>query len=77
MLFLRFISSPFPNCFGIVGFTVQFASEDHGLQSLVVRIKELEGQHSGENMTEGIMEFIREYGIASKVGYFMMDMRVM
>jgi hypothetical protein len=28
---------------------------------------------SGENMAEAIMEFIREYGIASKVGYFMMD----
>ncbi|KAI7770097.1 hypothetical protein LZL87_013720 [Fusarium oxysporum] len=57
-----------PNCLGVIGFTVQFVTEDHGLQSLVVRIKELEGQHSGENM-----EFIREYGIASKVGYFMMD----
>ncbi|KAK8912227.1 putative AC transposase [Metarhizium anisopliae] len=62
-----------PNCLGVIGFTVQFVTEDHGLQSLVVRIKELEGQHSGENMAEAIMEFIREYGIASKVGYFMMD----
>jgi hypothetical protein len=24
-------------------------------------------------MAEAIMEFIREYGIATKVGYFMMD----
>ena len=62
-----------PNCLGVIGFTVQFVTEDHGLQSLVVRIKELEGQHNGEHMVEAIMEFIREYGIASKVGYFMMD----
>ena len=62
-----------PNCLGVIGFTVQFVTEDHGLQSLVVRIKELEGQHNGEHMAEAIMEFIREYGIASKVGYFMMD----
>ncbi|KAK2468861.1 hypothetical protein H9L39_19453 [Fusarium oxysporum f. sp. albedinis] len=62
-----------PNSLGVIGFTVQFVTEDHGLQSLVVRIKELQGQHSGENMAEAIMEFIREYGIASKVGYFMMD----
>jgi hypothetical protein len=55
---------------GVIGFTVQFVTEDHGLQSLVVRIKELEGQHNGEHMAEAIMEFIREYGIASKVGYF-------
>ena len=62
-----------PNCLGVIGFTVQFVTEDHGLQSLVVRIKELEGQHNGENMAEAIMEFIRENGIASKVGYLMMD----
>lgn len=62
-----------PNSLGVIGFTVQFVTEDHGLQSLVVGIKELGGQHSGENMAEAIMEFIREYGIASKVGYFVMD----
>jgi hypothetical protein len=62
-----------PNGLGAIGFTVQFVAEDQGVQSLVVRIKELEGQHSGENMAEAIMEFIREYGIASKVCYFMMD----
>ncbi|XP_044720108.1 Ribonuclease H-like protein [Hirsutella rhossiliensis] len=39
-----------PNCLGVIGFTVQFVTEDHA-----------------------IMEFIREYGIATKVGYFMMD----
>jgi hypothetical protein len=62
-----------PNGVRVIGFTVQFVSEDHGLQSLVVGIKELEGQHNGEHMAEAIMAFIREYGIASKVGYFMMD----
>ncbi len=62
-----------PNCLGVIGFTVQFVTEDHGLLSLVARVKELDGQHSGENMAEAIIEFIREYGIASKVGYFMMD----
>ena len=62
-----------PNSFGVLGLTVQFVTEDQGLQSLVMRATELEGQHSGENMAEAIMEFVREYGIASKVGYFMMD----
>ncbi|KJZ70440.1 hypothetical protein HIM_10178 [Hirsutella minnesotensis 3608] len=62
-----------PNHLGVIGFTVQFVTEDHGLLSLVVRIKELQGHRSGENMAEAIMEFVREYGIASKVGCFMMD----
>jgi hypothetical protein len=47
-----------PNGLGVISFTVQFITEDHGLQSLVVRIKELEGEHSGENMAKAIMEFI-------------------
>lgn len=62
-----------PNGLGAIGFTVQFVTEEHGLQSLVGGIKELQGQNSGENMAEAIMEFIREYGIASKVRYFVMD----
>lgn len=56
-----------PNLLGVIGCTVQFATEDYGLQSLVVGIQELGDQHSGENMAEAIMEFIREYEIASKV----------
>jgi hypothetical protein len=62
-----------PNYLGAIRFTVQFVTEDHGLQSLVVRIKELEGQHNGDHMDEAIIEFIREYGIALKVRYFMID----
>ncbi|OAA53662.1 Ribonuclease H-like protein [Akanthomyces lecanii RCEF 1005] len=62
-----------PNCLGVIGLTVQFVSEEHGLQSLVVKVQELDGQHSGENMAEAVMEVIRDYGIAHKVGYFMMD----
>ena len=55
------------NCLAVIGFTVQFVTEDHGLLSLVVGGKELDEQHSGENMSEAIMEFIREYGIACRV----------
>ena len=36
-------------------------------------MQELDGQHSGANMAEAVMEFIRDFGIAYKVGYFMMD----
>jgi hypothetical protein len=61
------------NYLKIIGFTVQFVTEDHGLLSLLIKIKEMEKQHSAEHMAEAIMEFIREYGIASKVRYFMMD----
>ena len=39
----------------------------------VLALRELDGQHTGENQSQLIMKVIEEYGIASKVGYFMMD----
>ncbi|KID59208.1 Ribonuclease H-like protein, partial [Metarhizium hybridum] len=75
--FIRYICHAADDILPMSGSTVkndlQKGYEEKKEVSLVVRIKELEGQHSGENMAEAIMEFIREYGIASKVGYFMMD----
>ena len=42
------------------------------LQQLVA-VKEVGGAHSRENQTCCVMEVINDYGIASKVGYFVMD----
>ena len=43
------------------------------LQQSVVAVKELDGAHSRENQACCVMEVINDYGIASKVGYFVMD----
>jgi hypothetical protein len=55
---------------GIIGH--YFADNGDHCQS-VLALRELDGQHTGENQSQLIMEIIEEYGIASKVGYFMMD----
>jgi hypothetical protein len=36
-------------------------------------LREIDGRHTGANIADCIMEVINEYGIASKVGYFVMD----
>ncbi|KFY19846.1 hypothetical protein V493_07817, partial [Pseudogymnoascus sp. VKM F-4281 (FW-2241)] len=50
-----------------------FISESGLLQHSILALKELDGAHSSENQAASIMEVINDYGIASKVGYFMMD----
>ena len=50
-----------------------YISDTGNLQHSVLALKELNGTHSGQNQAESIMEVINDYGIASKVGYFVMD----
>lgn len=50
-----------PNHLGVMGFTVQFVTEDHSLPS------------GGEDQGASTLKLLREFGIASKVGYSRMD----
>jgi hypothetical protein len=62
-----------PNSLAILGMIAHYVSEMGVLQQSVVAVKELDGAHSGENQACCVMEVINDYGIASKVGYFVMD----
>lgn len=55
---------------GIIG---HYVADNGDLRESVLAFRPLHGQHTGENQSQVIMEVIKEYGIASKVGYFMMD----
>ena len=50
--------------------TAHYTSESSQLEH---SLRELDGKHSGQNIAGCIMQVINDYGIASKVGYFMMD----
>jgi hypothetical protein len=50
-----------------------YVSEMGVLQQSVVAVKELDGAHSRENQACCVIEVINDYGIALKVGYFVMD----
>lgn len=55
---------------GIIG---HYIADNGELRESVLAFRQLHGQHTVENQSQVIMEVIKEYGIASKVGYFMMD----
>ena len=42
-------------------------------QSRLLALKEVEGAHSGENMTAYISEVVNEYEITDKIGFFTLD----
>ena len=50
-----------------------YTSESGQLEHSVLALRELDGKHSGPNIAGCIMQIVNDYGIASKVGYFMMD----
>ena len=57
----------------MVGIIGHYFADSGDLCQSVLALRELDGQHTGENQSQLIMKVIEEYGIASKVGYFMMD----
>jgi hypothetical protein len=62
-----------PNSLAIIGVIAHYIAENGELQQSVLALREIDGRHTGTNMADCIMEVINEYGIASKVGYFVMD----
>lgn len=62
-----------PKAFAIIGIVAHYTSKFGHLKYSVLALIELDGKHSGPNMADCVMEVINDYGIASKVGYSMMD----
>lgn len=55
---------------GIVG---HYITEDGCLQESVLALRKLKGSHSAKNQAEVIIEVIKDYGFASKLGYIISD----
>ena len=62
-----------PNSIAILGITAQFINSEGQLRSLVLALKEVNGDHTGENLSKYVMEVIRDYDIQGNLGYFVMD----
>jgi BED zinc finger len=62
-----------PNSLALIGIIAHFIAENGVLRQSVLALRELIGTHSGENQASVVMNVVDDYGIASKVGYFMMD----
>lgn len=62
-----------PNAKALMGIVAHYIAENGALRQSVLSLRELEGQHTGANQAGLIFSVLEEYGILSKVGYFMMD----
>jgi hypothetical protein len=62
-----------PNSLAILGMVAHFIAEDGQLRHPVLALRELREEHTGENVSKLVMDVVKDYGIASKLGYFMMD----
>ena len=62
-----------PNNHALLAIVAHYISEEGLLETSVLAVKEIDGAHNGPNMAGYVIEAIREYGIASKLGYFMGD----
>jgi hypothetical protein len=61
------------NYLAILSIISHYISKTGELQQAVLSLLKLDEPHSGVNITSSILRVIKDYGIASKVGYFIMD----
>jgi hypothetical protein len=62
-----------PNQKALLGVVGHCIGENGDLRESVLALREVKGRHTGENQALVVLEVLKEYGIASKLGYFMMD----
>jgi hypothetical protein len=61
------------NSLAILGIIAHYVNEDGKLQQSNLALRSIIGDHTGEHLAEVILEVLQEWGIISKLGFFMMD----
>ena len=62
-----------PNSLAILGIIAHFIDENGKLQKCVLALKDIIGDHSGENLSKAVLMVVQEWGITSNLGFFVMD----
>lgn len=62
-----------PNHLGLLTVVAHFTSEKFELHTVILALVEVQGEHSGLNQGEIVLEVFKQYKICNKVGYFVMD----
>jgi hypothetical protein len=62
-----------PNHKPLIVICAHYISEDGVLEKSLLAAKEIDGKHDGENLAKYVLNAIKDYGMASKLGYFQMD----
>ena len=62
-----------PNCHAILGCIAHFIDKNGKRRTAVLGLRELLGEHSGENMADVLLHIFKDYNISGRIGYFMAD----
>ena len=62
-----------PNHLGLLAVIAHFTSEKPEHCTVTLALKELQGEHSGENQAGVVLDVLNDYEIRNKLGYMVMD----
>jgi len=62
-----------PNYLAILGCVAHFIDKKGKRRTAVLALRELAGEHSGENMADALLHIFNDYKISGRIGYFMAD----
>jgi hypothetical protein len=62
-----------PNCLPILEVIAQYITEDGKLETTTLALVDIQGAHTGENLSKYIQDVIEDWGIALKLGSMQMD----
>lgn len=73
MISISFDLWTLPNGHAIVGVVGHFINKDGRRRQVVLGLREIVGEYTGENMAGVLIDLFRDYGIAGSIGYFIAD----
>jgi len=62
-----------PNCYAIIAIVAHYINKSGAQQTKLLALRRLEGEHTGINQAQIVLNVIGEYKIGGKIGYFMLD----
>jgi hypothetical protein len=62
-----------PNCYAMIAIVAHFIDSKGYRQTKLLAIRQLKGEHSGENIAASVRKVIKEYRIDDRVGFFVLD----
>ena len=62
-----------PNHKHMMGITAHWTSCNYTAESVILALREIPGEHTGQNISIIVLEVAKEFGIHDQLGYFMMD----
>ena len=57
----------------MIAITAHWTDDEYKVQSTLIAIRELNGDHDGENISEIVHLVAKEFGFADRIGYFVGD----